>query len=317
MKKLKYLWAIIVVVTLVLACSNDDDGDDIIVIPDRDRGEQQIEDKEALISYLSTHYYNSGDFQQNVDYSIRDIVIKKADLDPNGIPEVPDGNTLLIEAVETKLTEYLDTDYEFYILRLNQGGGEDIPNFSDIIRAVYEGSLLTEDSVFDSSFVPEDFDLLNTIIGWQRAMSQFNGAEDFNIDETGIVNYINYGLGVMFLPSGLGYYSSPPPNTIIEPYDNLIFKFELYQSQVNDHDDDLVPSYLEDLNMNLDVFDDDTDGNGIADYFDLDDDGDGVLTANEDIDGDGDPTNDISPNDPEGLLPRYLDPTATDSNEDN
>jgi MYXO-CTERM domain-containing protein len=55
-----------------------------------------------------------------------------------------------------------------------------------------------------------------------------------------------------------------------------------------DDDDDLVPTALE--------RDADTDGDGLPDRRDDDDDGDSVLTADEDIDGDGDPTNDITAN---------------------
>jgi len=77
----------------------------------------------------------------------------------------------------------------------------------------------------------------------------------------------------------LGYFSGISPGIPI--YSPLIFKFELYQTRVNDHDGDGVPSYLEDVNNNLDVKDDDTNNNTVADYLDPDDDGDGVATFNE------------------------------------
>lgn len=49
----------------------------------------------------------------------------------------------------------------------------------------------------------------------------------------------------------------------------------------------------------------DNDEDGVPDYYDNDDDNDGVLTIDEDIDGDGDPTNDNTDGDE---LPNYLDP---------
>ena len=49
----------------------------------------------------------------------------------------------------------------------------------------------------------------------------------------------------------------------------------------------------------------DTDDDGQIDALDLDDDGDGILTAFEDLDGDGDPTNDDTDGDG---TPDYLDP---------
>jgi len=48
----------------------------------------------------------------------------------------------------------------------------------------------------------------------------------------------------------------------------------------------------------------DTDGDGIADYFDLDDDGDGLSTIFEDVNGNGDPTDDDTDGDG---IPNYLD----------
>ena len=104
--------------------------------------------------------------------------------------------------------------------------------------------------------------------------------------------------------------------------------------EINDHDNDNVPSYLEDLNGNLNLTDDadDTDGDTFYDFVDSDDDNDGTLTIDEDLepdtdlsvdrDGDGDPTNDIGDGDPTNDdtdgdgIPNYLDPDDSDSRND-
>jgi len=70
-----------------------------------------------------------------------------------------------------------------------------------------------------------------------------------------------------------------------------------------DGDADNVPDYLEDLNGNGDLTDDDTDMDGIPNYLDDDDDDDGILTIDEDTNGDGDPTNDDDDGDG---IPNYL-----------
>lgn len=313
MKFNKY-WLVLVLGLVIMTCSDDDD--DTNLVPDRDRTEQQASDRDSLLTYLNSHYYNSSDFEVGVDYSIDDIVITKAEFDGNNIPIVPEGNTLLIDAVDVKITEYEDAEYEYYILNINEGEGPMSPNFTDKVRVVYEGSLVTDASVFDRAPTPQDFDLvgvaqgIGTIVGWQRVMPEFNVAESFEIDGNGFVNYSGYGLGVMFIPSGLAYFSTQLIG--IPSYSNLIFKFELYQTELNDHENDLVYSHVEDLNNNLNPFDDDSDEDGIPNYLDADDDGDGVPTRNEDIDGDGDPTNDIGANG----IPKYLDPDETESNED-
>ena len=134
--------------------------------------------------------------------------------------------------------------------------------------------------MFDSSVIPVDFNLLSLVVGWSRVLPEFNAAESFIENGDGTVSFLNSGVGVMFIPSGLGYFDAGPAG--IAPYSNLIFKFELYQSKVSDHDFDGVPSYKEDLNDDQNYSsDDDTDGNGLQDFLDPDDDGDGVATLNE------------------------------------
>ena len=47
------------------------------------------------------------------------------------------------------------------------------------------------------------------------------------------------------------------------------------------HDSDGIPSFREDLDDNLELSGDDTDGNILANFLDPDDDGDGVFTFDE------------------------------------
>jgi FKBP-type peptidyl-prolyl cis-trans isomerase FkpA len=307
-----------------VACKKNDTP--TTVVEERDRAEQQIVDNDSIIGYLETHYYNSSDFgASNPNPSINDLII--SELPEDGILPDPDNNTLLIDAVETKTTVYADTDYEFYILKLNQGGGES-PSFADKVRVNYEGRLLDE-TIFDNTVNPVTFDLLSLVRGWSKALPYFSTSESFTDVGDGTVEFYNYGVGVIFLPSGLGYYSNATTN--IYSYSPLIFKIELYQMSQNDDDSDGVPSFMEDLNGDGDfTLDDDTDGDNIPDYVDTDDDGDGVLTINEDLedtdlnvdsDGDGDPTNDkIGDGDPTNDdtdgdgIPNYLDPDDTQSN---
>jgi len=272
--KIKYYILMILVLAMTFnACNkNEDDGPELV--PERDRVEQQIEDKATLLTYLQTHYYNSGDLAGNLNPSISDLVITEL---AEG-ETLPIDHTFLIDDIETKTTILLETDYEYYILRLNQGGGE-APNFADRVRLNYSGNTL-DGEIFDSSTNPVDFDLVALIPGWRRVIPQFNVSESFIENGDGTVSYTNSGVGVMFLPSGLGYYGGGVAG--ISAYSSLVFKFEMFQTEVNDHDNDGLPSYVEDLNGNLNMVDDDTDGDVFnPNYVDADDDGDGVLTLNE------------------------------------
>ncbi len=71
-----------------------------------------------------------------------------------------------------------------------------------------------------------------------------------------------------------------------------------------DDDGDSVPTLAEDVNGNGDPTDDNTDGDLLPNYLDTDDDGDSVPTLAEDVNSNGDPTDDDS--DMDGA-PNYLD----------
>ncbi|WP_406684459.1 hypothetical protein N1F78_01690 [Seonamhaeicola sp. MEBiC1930] len=319
------------------SCKNDDDGDDFVEVEENDRTEQQLIDNDALVEFLETHYYNKSVFNANSNPKIADLEIKSTE----GLTISSDADSLLINAVETKTTTYSDADYEYYILKINEGGGTSSPAFCDNVYVTYQGYTLDGDlndltTSFDSKVSPYRIDLTVTITAWSLIFPQFNVSDGFIENNDGTVNYTNHGVGVMFVPSGLAYFSGYINS---KQYAPLIFKFELFETTQNDHDFDGVPSYLEDLNGDgeflvsqdlTDDTDDDTDGDGFPDYIDTDDDGDGVLTVYEDLedmdlevdsDGDGDPTNDKegdgdpTNDDTDGDgIPNYLDPDDTESN---
>ena len=294
------------------SCKKDDENFELP--PPRDRAEQQEADKDSLLNYLSTHYYNSTFFETPGNYRYEDIILTELpDVDGDGVYEdmpMPDMNTLLIDAIEIHTTEFNDVEYEFYTLKLNQGGG-DAPYSSDSVNINYFGQLFDGED-FDSTANPENFDLTTLIEAWRVVLPNFGTAFDFVENGDGTFTYNDYGLGVMFVPSGLAYFNLPPFG--IPAYENLIFKFELYTREINDHDADLVLSFIEDLNGNGSVFDDDTDNDNIPNFFDIDDDNDGVLTQHEDLDNNGDPTDDDTDGDG---IPNYLDSGTSISNQEN
>tara|TARA_B100000287_G_scaffold432398_1_gene491667 strand:- start:232 stop:1209 length:978 start_codon:yes stop_codon:yes gene_type:complete len=324
--KFKLYILLITILLLGFSCGDDDD-DGIVEVPEADRTEQQVIDNDSLVSFLQSHYVDESLLTNNPTILFSEIEINQ--LPEDGELPNPDQNSLLIDMVETLTTTYFDVEYEYYILKINQGGSENSPNFSDKVRVSYEGTLM-DDTVFDSSSTPVDFDLTSTIAGWGRVLPEYNNAEDFIVNSDGTVTYNNPGIGIMFLPSGLGYYSAAAGTVPV--YSNLIFKFKVFQSEVNDHDFDNVPSHLEDLNGDYDLTNDDTDDDTFADFIDSDDDNDGTLTIDEDLepdsdltvdrDGDGDPTNDIGDGDPTNDdtdgdgIPNYLDPDDTASRDD-
>ncbi len=269
-----------------LSCNNDDDGG-IEPVEIRDRAEQQATDKTDLLNYLATHYYNSSEFEALTDPTIRELKIKEL---AEGATTAPDGHTLLKDAAGYEVIDgvkFADIDYEYYIIKLQQGGGVNSPTFSDNVSAVYEGFTLNN-SVFDSGINPVSFDLAATITGWQKVFPHFKEADNFVENSDGTINFSNQGIGIMFLPSGLAYFNATRPG--IPAYAPLVFKFELLQTTQNDQDNDGIPTYLEDTNGDGLIFDNtDEDFVGAAngsvnplyDYLDSDDDNDGILTKDE------------------------------------
>jgi hypothetical protein len=215
------------------------------------------------------------------------------------IKTIKSGQSPLFNDTNLKIKEvvYNNVNYKLYYLVQNQGTTKS-PTRVDSVYVSYRGILL-DSTAFDKG--KTWFQLNNLIQGWRHAFPLFKGGTVVkNPDDS--FDFNNYGKGILFIPSGLGYQNRA--QGIIPENSPLIFYFDLYDVNEADDDNDLVPNHKEDLNGNGEVYDDDTDGDKIPNFLDTDDDGDGILTRDEDINKDGDPTND----DTNGNgIPNYLD----------
>lgn len=243
---------------------------------------QEVLDDAALIEYMQNHYFDEVDDE---------------------IKLIDNGQESFFEQVEIEIVNSNNIDYKLYYIVKKQGVGYQ-PLKVDKVMSTYKGELLNG-YVFDSreSITVGNpwFSLESVIKGWQYGFVHFKGGVNVSLPDAPL-KFENFSSGFLFIPSGLGYNNTP--SGAIPPNSPLIFTIDLQYAAPVDHDKDLVFSYLEDLNGNGEVLDDDTDGDGIPDYADQDDDGDGVLTRDEDIDGDLDPTNDDTDGDG---IPNYLD----------
>ena len=273
---MSHKYSILFIFLLILSVfSCEEDPETIISVPENDRTEQQLTDKDSLIGYLSSHYYNSSEVNSLANPTMQDLVIIEL-LDGE---ELPSDYSFLIDDVETKMTTHMDIEYEYYILRIKQGEGELSPEFSDDIKINYWGSL-TDGSVFDQTTTPVVFDLSTLLPGWHRVIPEFNASSSFVSNSDGSVSYNGFGMGAMFIPSGLAYYAVY--QTGIPSYSNLVFKFELMQTESNDHDSDNIPSYMEVSDSNeYDLYGFDTDDDIAPNFLDIDDDADGTITSEE------------------------------------
>lgn len=280
MRLTRLFFLLVITSAFIIGCSKDDDG--VEEIPPRDKGEQAIEDEEALLAYLSTHFYNEEDFQNppaDFDYKIRFDTIDAANA----------GKTPIIESdlLETRTFTRDEIEYNYYVLKVREGEGNK-PTFADSTFQNYKGELLNGNT-FDNTTNPVWFDHPGTmtqnnpgiaVVALTQALTEFGGASGFEVNPDNTVTWENdFGIGAVFLPSGLGYFNNSLPS--IPAYSPLVFSFQLYRVNEADHDRDGIPSYMEDLDDDGNLFNDNTSGNNVPNYLDPDDDRDGTPTRDE------------------------------------
>lgn len=260
------------IATTIISCKKDDNNPELI--PPRDRGVEAAAAQIDIESFLATHFYNYEDFQNppaDFDYKIKFDTIAGDNADKIAL-------TLQVNSKEVDDRFNNLVKYKLYFLKVNQGGGES-PNFPDVIFARYQALTMKTLKVFDVADNPVRFDLTQTINGFQDGMIEFNAAESNSVNADGTITYNNFGIGAVFVPSGLGYFQQAGADR--PAYSQTIFTFNLMTTLVGDQDMDKVVSTLEDVNGNLREEDDDTDGDGIPNFVDADDDGDGRPTRDE------------------------------------
>ncbi|GAA4304327.1 hypothetical protein [Aestuariibaculum suncheonense] len=129
--------------------------------------------------------------------------------------------------------------------------------------------------------------------------------ETFSLSSTNAFNYRTYSNAS--LPNDL--FCNDIPNSevkITNDYEATSGSVTI-RTVLTEDDNDGIPAELEDINANGDLTDDDTDGDGIPNYLDLDDDGDNIRTIDENPDPNGDGNfDDAQDTDGDGI-PDYLD----------
>jgi len=324
---------------LAFSCRKDDDT--ASTIPDRDRAEVYAEDIVEIENYLSTHFYNYEEFISNGDpYSdandnfkivFDEISVENGTENKISLMSMLDNSGVSNVLKSKEVEDDSGQVYTLYYLVVRPGLGQSVHALD---RAVVSYKGITSDgNSFDGSPIPIPFNLTTfggsagVVDGFKEGLIEFKTSIGFSEDTNGEITYNDHGIGAVFIPSGLGYFSQPLVG--IDSYTPIFFTFDLVDRNDTDYDLDNIPSHLEDLNNNQDGYDDDTDGDNLSNFFDNDDDGDGVLTRDEDLedtdltfdsDGDGDPTNDkngdgnpLNDDSDNDGIPNYLDTDSTES----
>ncbi len=277
------------------SCSPEDQEDEE---PPRDYLEQSLEDDQKLVEYLKSHYYNYGDFTNDHNED-KEIIIDTI------LPENTSSKSLFDFAVQTSVTlasnEGEIIEHKLYHIVVKEGIRiNDKPSIADSVYLSYRGKLLNGNT-FDKKKNPVWFDTASVIRGFRYGLQYFSPG-NFIQKENGTIEFNQFGRGLIFIPSGLGYFNNA--QTSIPVYSPLIFEVSVFTINKADHDNDGVLSIDEDPNKDGNPYNDDTDEDGIINMYDEDDDGDGILTKDELGGNDPDNLPDDSNNDG---IPDYLD----------
>jgi hypothetical protein len=265
--------SVILLLLMMISCGSDDDGGGSAEL--RDPQEVWVEDSLEIRSFLENYTYALEDNPINDNFQ---LIVFDSIGESNSNAE-PIADSPLLESIEVLQD---GVNYTMYILKIREGASsERHPKEVDSTLVTFRANTI-ENELFNSSPNPTWFDLVNEIRGSRLGLSQLRGSTGFTENSDGTITFNNdFGIGAIFVPSGLGYFSSPPVGTSLEAYQPLIVNFQLYKSIESDHDQDLVPSYLEDPDGNGLLRDNDTDRDGTPNYLDVDDDGDGTPTNEE------------------------------------
>ena len=285
MKLRKITLAVLLLTVFNFSCKKEDVTS--AQVQERDETEVYNEDITEIEEFLATHTYNYDNFDFTDPYSLAnddfEVVFDTID-DSN-----PDAIALIDRPELTyKTVEQNGIDYKLYILKIREGLGKEIHTLDRAI-VTYRGEVLDGNS-FDFNVVPASLNLttgytpegtaVNGVVrGFREGVIEFKTATDYTENSDGSLNIHNQGIGVVFIPSGLGYFSQYVPT--IGTYNPILFKLHVIERNFTDFDDDNIPSYLEDIDSDSDGYNDNTDGDVLPNFIDPDDDGDGVLTKNE------------------------------------
>ena len=280
---------------LLLSCNKDDDNNTIVI---RDYSEQVVDDEQTIEEYLKSHFYNYEDFENSNSFEIN-IKVRIDTITDVTANKTPLYDQVKIKTINVSNSEGIETPHRLYYIIAREGMVSK-PSIVDSVYVTYKG-MLTDNYVFDERKYPIWLDLASSLQGFREGVSELKSGE-FKQNSNGTIEYSSFGVGLFFLPSGIGYFENITAD--IPEYSPLIFTVSLMTLVPTDHDNDGVLSINEDIDGDGSPFYDDTDNDNIWNMYDSDDDGDGTLTINE-LDKNNDGIIDDTDNDG---IPDYLDP---------
>lgn len=306
MNKFKFYFILSITTLVLFSCSKNNDTPDIT--PPRAYAVQYTTDITDIEEYLNNYYITVTNNPGAADD--QDVVFTKIPAGGTQPSIMSYKDKATFPKLLSRTVSRHDVPYILYYLVLREGVGEKPTNVDGVLTS-YRGDYLAQTTVssvttltttmFEEVKYPQQMlNLFGVIRGWKELFPQFNTGS-YTEKQDGTISYTDFGAGVMFIPSGLAYYSAG--RDVIPAYAPLIFSFKLYALERLDQevkivngqtvaDPDGIQSYQEDLDgdgymwLNSElptgaINPDDSDGDGIPNFLDVDDDGDGYGTKIE------------------------------------
>jgi len=223
--------------------------------PPRDRKEQYATEKDSILNFLKTHTYT-------VDSRWHFILDTLTD---------PQTQTSLYDAaqvVQMQDPEVDDLTYDVYFIPFRTGTELNITT-CDRIFAASRVMDFTGEVYFNTPELSAEWANVWTpvlsklnIPGLRYVLTHFKSGT-FTTNPDGTVTFDNFGAGVAFIPSGLlgnyGYSTAAGDNgKVLKAYSPVIVDFKILHVNL-DIDNDNVPNIVEDLNGDGDPTNDNTD----------------------------------------------------------
>lgn len=287
MNKFRLYFILLLTSVVLFSCNKDDSSS--ATIPPRDFAEQYVADIDSIEHYLKTHHLIKVEVNGLTDVVINPI----PENNPDGLISIWDNTEYPLEFKmvknDVRTSNLVDgksldpVEYKMYYLMLSEGAGQKATTV-DSTFVSYRGWTL-DNNEFDIRNAPTWFTYpqistseVTVISGFRQFTALLKRGDSEQNPNTGEITYSNYGSGLVFIPSGLGYFNRH--QTKIPSYSPLVFAIRLHTIRERDHDRDGVKTKHESFGSE-DPFTIDTDGDGVPDFLDVDDDGDGYLTIRE------------------------------------
>ena len=302
------IFLLFLLIGLVWSCKKDD-GPGFETIPPRALDEVVLENDAAIKEFLETHFYNYEEFAHptaEFDFKIKIDTISGDNAGKTPLMQQVQSEKVVVTNDDLGLENEQSVEHTYYYLIAREGEGER-STVADSTFLKYEGSLL-DGTVFDGNTNYSWQYLPFFLRGYSKGVSKLRAGNNIVVNDDGTSKITNSGIGLVIMPSGLAYFNQI--QGAIAQYSPLIFKLDAGLVVTNtDYDNDGIPSFMEDLNGDGNLTNDNTDREAevkartglIPNHLDADDDGDGTLTRDEiiidangnitfpDTDGDGVP----------------------------